>query len=739
MQVLTGKRRGGVLSAAAIAVALAAVTWAAPAAHAAVGDLFVDGCLNAGPAKPNCAASPGLSSAWPEVLSPDGRQLYVAVAGNGGSEVPAILTYDRDPSTGKLTRRANGCVTKTGSSGACAQADQLDNPQDIVISPDGTSVYVTNYGTKAIIQLRRAADGSLTVLNPQCVGAAAPCTVVTGMGNPHSLALSPDGATLYTRTTQSAGVGQGYGTLLVFTRAADGRLTQKAAPGGCWSEAPQGGCTTAAGISQQGWQMAVTNTNLYSVGHNDSYIYFTAGCGFICVVSQPSSGTVAVFGRNADGTLTQAGGIAGCISNNGFSGGTGIFTGPAAVRCTDGNDGLDQASSVTTSPDGRSVYVGTHDAIITYERNGTTGALTEKGCLRRAGTGITGCTDATAIGQVYRMAVTPDGGDLIANSNTFNGFAFLTRNPSTGLLSQKAGTKRCLTADGSGGTCEVLPALGGFGNAIVSSDSTFVYLTANSPGALVALHRDFAPTCDGKTISVPYQTSVAVPLTCTDRNGDSLSLTVTGQPINGTLGGGGTIDTNGNTVRYIPPLGFSGADSFRYAATGQGVQSAPAQVTLDVQPPPPVVVPAPPVVPPLPPPAPQRMNVVLSFAFSSSTAKVTKFTRLTLSGVPAGATVTVTCVKGACPSALTTRKTTKKNGKKTTTVVSKPLVLRNASGTVKLAKLIAKPLKAGTRLRVDITKPGFIGAVKTLEVGKRKAPKVTTQCLQPGAKQPGSC
>jgi hypothetical protein len=136
----------------------------------------------------------------------------------------------------------------------------------------------------------------------------------------------------------------------------------------------------------------------------------------------------------------------------------------------------------------------------------------------------------------------------------------------------------------------------------------------------------------------------------------------------------------------------------------------------------------------------QRIAVSLGFAFSSSTNTATKFTRLTVGPVPSGSTVTVTCVKGSCPTALVAKKTTKaKNGKKRTTLVAKPLVVRSASGTVKLSKLISKPLKAGTRLRIDVTKPGMIGAVKLMDVAKRKAPTVTTQCLPPGAKKPTTC
>jgi hypothetical protein len=136
---------------------------------------------------------------------------------------------------------------------------------------------------------------------------------------------------------------------------------------------------------------------------------------------------------------------------------------------------------------------------------------------------------------------------------------------------------------------------------------------------------------------------------------------------------------------------------------------------------------------------PPVLPASLAFAFSSSTNKETKFTRLAVTGVLAGSTVTVTCIKGTCPTALVARKTTTKKGKKKTTLVPKPLVTKNASGTVQLTKLISKPLKAGTQLRVDVTKPGAIGAVKVMVVGKRKAPKVTTQCLPPGASKPASC
>ena len=133
-----------------------------------------------------------------------------------------------------------------------------------------------------------------------------------------------------------------------------------------------------------------------------------------------------------------------------------------------------------------------------------------------------------------------------------------------------------------------------------------------------------------------------------------------------------------------------------------------------------------------PPPPPGKITITLGFAFSSSTNSQTKFTSLTVKGFPSGSTITVSCIKGKCPSSLMTKKKVKKKTK----LVSKPLVIKNAKGTVKLSKVISKALKAGAQIRIDATKAGMIGATKVLVVGKRKAPKVTTFCLPVGSNKP---
>jgi hypothetical protein len=587
-----GTLRGRAALVVAPLVATFVLALCASAAHAAVGDAFLDRCLNAGStAQAPCTSQAGQTGAYREALSPDGKQLYVLMTGGtppggGTAEEPAIFTYDRNTTTGRATRRTGptSCATQSGLAGNCLAVPQLSNPQDIVISPDGTSIYVSNAGTNSIVELKRSSTGALSAGSGTCQGAGSGCTAVTGMGVPHALAVTPDGKSLYTRTTQGGG---GQGTLLVFNRATNGAITQKTAPDGCWSEVGQTDCRTGAGLSDQSWQIAVTNTNVYVTGRNDFYYYITGGCGFICFYSVPESGSIAIFTRAASGTLTQAADPNGCISNNGQSGGI-PYSGPGPIRCQNGNDALSQARSVTLSPDGKSLYVGTLYGIVAYSR-GAGGGLTEVGCNQRTGAGAPGCSDTTALNDVYRMRVTPAGGDLIASSTGAGGFTFLKRNTSTGTLSQRSGTKRCVTSDGSAGACDALAPLGGYGDVAVSSDSTFLYLVNQGNGVLATMHRDIAPVCQSKTVGVAYQTSIAIPLSCGDANGDALTLQIKSQPTGGTLGGGGTIDPATKSVRYSPPLGFSGTDSFTYAATGQGVQSTPAKVTLNIgaAPPPP--------------------------------------------------------------------------------------------------------------------------------------------------------
>jgi len=115
----------------------------------------------------------------------------------------------------------------------------------------------------------------------------------------------------------------------------------------------------------------------------------------------------------------------------------------------------------------------------------------------------------------------------------------------------------------------------------------------------------------------------------------------------------------------------------------------------------------------------QVIVVTLTFSFHDANKKTTRISALTVNSVPAGSTVSARCPKGCA---------------------KKSLVVNNAKGNVSLKALAGKkPLKVKTKITVTVSKPGAVGAVKVLEVQKRKAPTVQSLCLPPGAAKPGRC
>ena len=111
---------------------------------------------------------------------------------------------------------------------------------------------------------------------------------------------------------------------------------------------------------------------------------------------------------------------------------------------------------------------------------------------------------------------------------------------------------------------------------------------------------------------------------------------------------------------------------------------------------------------PVIPVAKPAITVTLPY-FMSAKKTSTTFSSLAVKGVPAGATVKVTC-KGTCP-------------KKTVTIVSQK------GGTVALTAYRKKALKVGTTLTIAVTKPGMTGMAKIVKIRASKRPSVSTKTL----------
>ncbi len=122
---------------------------------------------------------------------------------------------------------------------------------------------------------------------------------------------------------------------------------------------------------------------------------------------------------------------------------------------------LQQVSNITISPDGKNAYgvALLSDALVVFDRNTTSGALTIKsgsaGCF--VNTTIGACTvvsDLTLDG-IHDIAVSPDGKSLYAASQNSDTLVSFTRNTTTGALTVSG----CLSNSALGASCVQQPGL----------------------------------------------------------------------------------------------------------------------------------------------------------------------------------------------------------------------------------------------------------------------------------------
>ena len=562
-------------------IALALLAAAAPA-HAAFGPVGTldqlpgaDGCV-AGGDTPPCRHVRAITPLVRFAMSPNGS----AIVAPSVFDHSAIL--HRDPATGALSQSPTeaGCVGPAGNSVSCRPAPNLEQSIDAAFSPDGRHVYIV--GVNGIASFDFVPDAQVGGLVPLAGvtachsndGTAQPgneagrCTDGRALSNLAAVAVSPDGAFVYAATDPAGTDSDG---LVILSRdPATGALSQSAGPRGCVTgartatgdEAPASGCG--------GELRGVSNPTDVAVAP-DGTVFLSGSQG------------VGVLRRDAQNLLHQPVTPDACVASIGQAG------------CAEGR-ALGEPFSLAVSPDGASLYVASSATPEVAHLRISNGGIVQPGdttgCAADAGNPSDGpagsCAPARSLGGVISGAgVSPDGRTVAVSGSASDDEVALLDRDAEGALSQAADFRGCLSrsgdATGTGGgpgKCYVASGAGGGAFAWTPGGEHF-YAGGGGDSSIAFLRREVAPACDEPAANTDTVTPVTIAFTCTDGNGDAVTIEVTSPPQRG------TVTTSGTSATYRPDgtpgvfdFGVVPVDSSgnRGPAAGGSVAVAPAVV-----------------------------------------------------------------------------------------------------------------------------------------------------------------
>ncbi|MFC3195556.1 beta-propeller fold lactonase family protein [Marinicella sediminis] len=163
---------------------------------------------------------PGLQGVSDVAFTADGLHVLTTAAGAGGKSLTVFNRRQPDPLFSYMETEFNGVNDLNDTGGT---VDGMLGASAVAVSTDGNHVYVTGLGSDSVVQFRRdKTKGStsatrnehLTYENTYTDGVG----VITGLNDPDSIAISPNGEFVYVGSSDSA-------TLTVFTRDLSGDLT----------------------------------------------------------------------------------------------------------------------------------------------------------------------------------------------------------------------------------------------------------------------------------------------------------------------------------------------------------------------------------------------------------------------------------------------------------------------------------------------------------------------------------
>jgi len=273
--------------------------------------------------------------------------------------------------------------------------------------------------------------------------------------------MSADGRHLYTAAWEPRA------SIQIFDRdPATGAIAPKPAPSGCWQYTGGGGCETLGVMKPSGIAVSPDGENLY--------------------LSDFDGGEIITFDIDtATGLLTKKTGVEGCMASYGDD-----------VSCAK-SPAASLSFHLLVSPDGKNLYAPNqagNGAITTYVRDITTGVLTvpPAGAPCISNDGGAPCSDGRGLFVPEAVGISPDGASVYVGSRE-RAVTVFDRDPTTGLLTQKAGDAGCWLASGASPQTDCREGVfidggGGRFGLDLSPDGKNVYVATND--SLAVFNRD---------------------------------------------------------------------------------------------------------------------------------------------------------------------------------------------------------------------------------------------------------
>ncbi len=373
--------------------------------------------------------------------------------------------------------------------------DGLDAARAVAVSPDGENLYVAAPLDDAVSEFAVAPDGTLTFLGLVKEGVDG----AQGLARATDVAVSPDGAHVYV-------AGAFDNAIAVLARAPDtGLLTFASA---VFDDVPPvNGLSSASGVA-----VGPDGAHVFALGFlDDAVASFVRdpGSGSLTFVEAELDDDTRALDAPTDLALSPDGRQL-YVVNVGAAGNSlvtfAIDAQSGALTLVDteqdqvgGVTGLDGASAVAVSPDGRNVYAtgANANALAIFDRSLVDGTTTYVATLTDGVNGVDGLQGPLGI------AVTPDGRFVLVAAGNDNALGLFARDRATGLLAFDGVLLDGEQADTLGGATDVAVGPGAGWIAVTAGLDDAVTIFAPEPGALalgsaccaaLAVSRRRAPT-----------------------------------------------------------------------------------------------------------------------------------------------------------------------------------------------------------------------------------------------------